>query len=346
MLINFCSCCVNKMKRSGQLLEKIADYDNLLLAFWSAQRGKQAKAEVVRFRDDLGRQVSHLRQGLLDGSVNVEQYHYFKIHDPKERLICAASFRDRVLHHAIMNICEPCFESYLIDDTYACRKGKGSHKAVARAQHFCRSSRWFISLDIRKYFDSIDHGILQNLLERRFKDKRLLQLFEKIIGSYATAPGKGVPIGNLTSQYFANHYLGLLDHFIKEQLRIKPYVRYMDNFILWSEDRRVLKESLRAIGGFLRERLALTLNDDICLNQTAGGMNFLGYRVFANIIRLSKRSKKRFSDKFRAYEACFLNGEWSEQVLQKHMQPLIAFAQYAHADNFRRNVIERFGAVS
>lgn len=334
------------MKRANHLIGKIADFDNLLLAFWKAGKGKQGKAEVHRFRVNLHREIAELRHGILDGTLRPGNYHYFKIHDPKERLICAASFRERVLHHAIMNVCEPHFERYLIDDTYACRKGRGSHKAVCRAQHFCRSCRWYLSLDIRKYFDSIDHGILLALLERRFKDRRLIDLFRKIVSSYETAPGTGIPIGNLTSQYFANHYLGVLDHFVKEHLRVRPYVRYMDNFVLWSDSKSELKGFLRLIRAFLRERLALELNDSVCLNRVDRGVGFLGYRVFPDRVCLGRRSRRRFVEKFRRYEHAYLTGEWTSEDLQRHMLPLLSFTRHASSHGFRAAILHAHGALS
>ncbi len=136
-----------------------------------------------------------------------------------------------------MNLCEPIFERRSIYDSYACRKGKGRLAAIDRAREFCRRNRFFLKMDIRRYFDSVNHEVLRSLLRRMFKDERLLQLFKQIIESYETTPGTGIPIGNLTSQHFANSYLGSLDRFIKEELRCRHFVRYMDDFVVWSDDR-------------------------------------------------------------------------------------------------------------
>ncbi|MEI6125618.1 MAG: reverse transcriptase/maturase family protein [Pseudomonadota bacterium] len=334
------------MKRQGNLIDKIADWNNLSLAFWKARKGKNAKIEVQNYRRNLQGEILSLRADILSDSVRTGDYYYFTVHDPKKRQICAASFRERVLHHAIINICDPFFESYLIFDTYACRRGKGSHRAVDRAQNFSRRNRFYLKLDIAKYFDSINHVILMHLLEKRFKDKYLLVLLKKIIESYETSPGKGVPIGNLTSQYFANHYLGALDHFIKEQLCIRHYVRYMDDFIVWSDDRNELKDYLKSIRYFLREMLSLELNDTIILNQTAGGVGFLGYRVFPDTVMLTKRSKARFIKKYQSHERNYLYGKWEEADLAVHINPLIAFTKHANAHAFRKNTFERYGAVS
>jgi len=188
------------MKRVGNLYARIADPDNLRLAFWKASRGKRHKPDAARFRENLGAELGALRRDLLAGAVSVGDYHYFTIRDPKERTICAAPFRERVLHHAVLNLCEPVFEAYQIHASYACRPGKGVHAAVARARGHARAHPWHLKLDVRQYFASIDHGVLLGLLARRFKDHRLLDLFAHIIASYTAAPGKGVPIGNLTSQ--------------------------------------------------------------------------------------------------------------------------------------------------
>jgi RNA-directed DNA polymerase len=148
-----------------------------------------------------------LQRQILSGNVQTGNYRYFTIYDPKQRLICEAPFRQRVLHHALMNICHPFFEKVQIFGSYASRQGKGTYAALERAWYFNKRHLWFLKLDFRKYFDSLDHEILKNQLHRLFKDSDLLQIFERIIDSYCVEQNKGVPIGNLTSQYFANHYL-------------------------------------------------------------------------------------------------------------------------------------------
>lgn len=334
------------MKRAANLFENIADLDNLYFAFWKARKGKNGKVEVRRFRKNIHKEILSLRNDLMSETMRVGDYHYFEVRDPKWRQICAASFRERVLHHAIINVCGPYFEKFLIFDTYACIKGRGSHKAVERTQFFSRRNKLYLKLDIAKYFHSIDHAFLIELLERMFKDRRLLSLLKKIIVSYEVAPGKGIPIGNLTSQYFANYYLGHLDHFIKEQLCIKPYVRYMDDFIVWDNEKRELKECLDDIKHFLSVKLLLDINETKSLNYTSKGVSFLGYRIFLDKIKLAKRSRSRFVKKYKNYEQLYLSGEWCEDELARHMIPLIAFTTHADAKSFRKNVIKRYGVVS
>ncbi len=174
----------------------------------------------------------------------------------------------------------------------------------------------------------------------------MLALFGKIIGSYETAPGRGLPIGNLTSQHFANHYLAPLDRFIKEGLRRRAYVRYMDDFVVWGSRREELNGVRARVREFLAEELKLELKAEPCLNRTAMGMDFLGYRLFPGTMRLARRSKVRFARKFRSYERAFLEGEWGEAELQRRVQALLAFVMPADSAAFRRHVLERFGVAA
>lgn len=162
------------MKRKGFLIEKVADIDNLRLAFFKAQRGKQDKVEVIDFGSQLDKSLMSLHDELLLGKVTIGGYSYFRIYDPKERLICAAPFRQRVLHHALMNVCHSCFERYQIYHSYASRKGKGGFAAIAIASRYQRKYPWFLQLDFHKFFDSIDHQVLYNQINRLFKDPLLL----------------------------------------------------------------------------------------------------------------------------------------------------------------------------
>ena len=327
-------------------MPKIADAENLRLAFWKAAKGKRGKADCVAFRERLDENLAALRAELLAGDVPVGNYHYFTVHDPKERLICAASFRERVLHHALMNLCEPVLERAAVFDSYACRKGKGRLLAVERAQGYARTHGWFLKMDIRKYFDSIDHETLRALLGRKFKEPELLRLVDRILASYQTAPGRGLPIGNLTSQHFANFYLSPLDRFLKEELRRGAYVRYMDDFVVWGESGRELREVWERVRSFLTAELKLELKANTAINRTACGMDFLGYRLFPGTMRLARRSKVRFARKFRRYEAAHRCGRWSELILQQRMTALLAFVMPAESGAFRRHVLERFGVAA
>lgn len=286
--------------------------------------------------------LRRLREQLLSGSIGWGPYHEFRVHDPKERMIYAPPFRDQVAQHAIMNVCEVVFERFQIHDSYASRKGKGLDGAISRAIRFAREDDWYLRLDVRRYFDSVDHEILKRLLRRRFKDRIVLELLETVIDSYASKPGRGLPLGNLTSQFFANHYLGVFDHFVKEELRCRRYLRYMDDCVIWSDSRTALRDIQSRAGSFLQSRLRLDLKP-ACLNACALGMTFLGYRVFPGRVRLSRRSRDRFRRKPRNYHARYERGQWSEQETARHVEPLLAFVRRAESREYRKRILKQAG---
>lgn len=330
------------MKRANNLLSEIADPDNLRLAFWKASKGKRHSQQVLAYQAQLEPNLATLREQILTGKVEVGDYSYFKVHDPKERLICASAFREQVLHHALMNVCHDHFEQAQIHDSYASRPGKGVHAAVHRASTFTRSNGWFLKLDVRKFFESIHHDTLKEQMRRMFKDDRLLVIFGKIIESYQAHPRRGVPIGNLTSQYFANHYLASLDHFIKERLQCKAYVRYMDDLVLWHNQKDWLKTAHHAIADFLETKLLCELKPEL-LNATVRGLPFVGYLVHPHHIWLTQRSKRRYIQKMENLEVQRHSGTWGEATCQRHTLPLVAFTRHADALAFRKNVILKMG---
>jgi RNA-directed DNA polymerase len=327
------------MKRAGNFIEQIADPENIRIAFWKAQKSKEGKHEVIDFRNNLDAKVKKMRNEILSGNVSVGNYHYFKIFDPKERTICAASFPERVLHHAIMNVCHPYFEKQLIHHTYATRIGKGTYAALDKAKEYVEKYSFFAKLDVRKYFDSISHQVLNSLLERIFKDKTLLQIFEHIISSYSVSQACGIPIGNLTSQYFANYYLSSADHYAKEILKIPGYIRYMDDILLFDNDKSELKNKLRSFNEFVSTKLLLEFKP-VVLNYTRKGVSFLGYRLFPDIIRLNNTSKRRFCKKINKYQVLLAKGIWSQSVFARHVLPLVSFTEYAQSKQLRRKMIK------
>jgi RNA-directed DNA polymerase len=326
------------MKRVGYLMAPIADPDNLRLAFWKAQRGKAARSSVQAYRAHLDTNLHALREQLLSGQVQVGDYHYFRIYDPKERLICSAAFSERVLHHALMNVCHPYFERVQIYDSYASRSGKGTYAALDRASQFTRQYRWFLKLDVRKYFNSLAHEVILSQLGHLFKDPTLLNIFHQIIASYQSEPGFGMPIGNLTSQYIANHYLVCSDHYVQEVLKAPAYVRYMDDMVIWHHDKQALQRIGQAFEAYLNQQLRLILKPH-SINQSQHGLPFLGYLVYPNRIWLAHRSRIRFSRKLAASLTNYETGIWSEQMLHRHLLPLISFTDKAQALGFRRRVL-------
>ena len=327
------------MKRVGFLIEKIADTDNILHAFYKARRGKQLKKEVVAFSNSLDDNVFKLRESIFSGKVDVGNYTYFNINDPKPRKICAAAFHERVLHHAIMNVCHQYFEKHLIDSTYATRPNKGIYQAIDKAKSASKKYPFVAKFDFRKYFDSIDHEILKSKLERLFKDKKLLNVFNKIIDSYSTQENKGLPIGNLTSQYFANHYLSSMDHYVKEDLKVKEYIRYMDDFLVFASDMDELKMFIEKIKFFSEDVLNLTLKPIIILN-VRDGIPFLGYKVFPQKVLLNSRSKKRLRFRIVKYQEYLDKGIWSENRYMEHLIPLMAFSNHAYSKGLRCDIIK------
>lgn len=327
------------MKRVGHLIEQIISLDNLYLAYQKACRGKQRKQEVLRFAEHFDDNIEHMRNEIADGSITVGDYRYFTIHDPKERIICAAPFHERVLQHAIIKVCHPYFDRTLIDSTYATRKGKGVYAALDKAVEAISHYKYSVKLDVRKYYDSIDHGILKDRLRRVFKDNQLLALFDKIIDSYCVESGKGLPIGNLTSQYFANTYLSTLDHLVKEQWGATVYIRYMDDILIVGNDKEQLKQCVAEMTRYAVEQLRLTFKPPI-FRQSKDGQTFLGYRVLLYHYKLSGRSKKRFRSKLMKYDRLLNENKWGENQYAEHILPLISFAQHAESAAFRQSCLE------
>lgn len=325
------------MKRAGNLIEKIADIDNLFDAYYKARRGKQHKYAVKQFARYIEDNLPALRRQILSGNIEVGAYHRFKIYDPKERVICAAPFSERVLHHAIMNVCKPVFERHLIYDTYATREGKGIYQAIAKARRGMLKHNYVAKLDVRKYFDSISHRLLKVRLQRLFKDKKLLAIFDKIIDSYSVEPTRGIPIGNLTSQYFANYYLSATDHYIKETLQVPVYVRYMDDMLLFADSKEQLDAYVKEVTQFIEQTTLLTLKPCV-KNRVEIGISFLGYRLYPHKIRLNGGSKKRFIRKMRRCEDWRGTFRWNETEYMQHITPLLAFVRQAYSKGLRRRV--------
>jgi retron-type reverse transcriptase len=326
-------------------MPRILDMDNLRLAFWKASRGKRYSASVRDYQANLQQNLLNLRDQIESGCIEVGNYRYFKVFEPKERQICASAFSEQVLHHALMNVCHERFEQAQVFDSYASRKGKGVYAALDRAKQPTRDLDWFLKLDVRKFFESLHHNVIKQQLARLFKEPHLLHLLYQIIDSYEAHPQRGVPIGNLTSQYFANHYLSGLDHFVKEELGIAHYVRYMDDMVLWHADKAALKSAQQAIEVYVGERLHCQLKPAL-LNKTQFGVPFLGYRVMPYNIRLLHKSKMRFARKITRIDTQYNTGEWTITASQLHALPLIAFTQHSEALVFRKDVLLRVEGLS
>jgi REP element-mobilizing transposase RayT/retron-type reverse transcriptase len=296
------------MKRQRIRLSDIADWDNLALAVWKAARGKHHRPDVICFTQHLDANLGKLANAILQAEAPYARYREFHIHDPKERLIHAACFEDRVLHHAIMNLAEPVFERTLVPTTYACRPDKGVHRAIAQVQANLRRYPWYVKVDISGYFPNIDHHTLFRLLGERFKGDDFLYLLWRIIDSYHAQPGKGLPIGSLTSQHFANYYLNGADRFLLEHLKVKAQVRYMDDTLFWCNSREEAKEKLAALREYLRIERQLQIKPDSQINRCSAGVTYCGYRILPGAILLSRRKRQRYQQLRQQADVFFRRG--------------------------------------
>jgi hypothetical protein len=322
------------MKRTGHLIEKIQELDNLYLAYFKAKRGKSDTRAAIDYACCLDYNIKTLQEQIQTGNISVGNYHYFTICDPKLRLICATGFSERVLHHAIMNVCHVYFERNLIYDTYATRIDKGIYAALEKARYAMKKYQYVGKLDFRKYFDSISHDVLKTKFCRLFKDIQLLNILDKIVDSYETTRGFGIPIGNLTSQYFANYYLSGMDHYAKEVLKIPVYIRYMDDILIFENDRCKLKENIAKLEELAFNELHLCFKP-VLINKCEQGISFLGYKPYPHKILLNRRSKRRFREKLKQYNLMLNNASWDETNYQHHVIPLISFVKYGYTKKFR-----------
>ena len=331
------------MKSVGGLFEKITDAAALERAMYRAARGKHHRPSVQRFLADGPRQLHRLRAELSGETYRPLPYDQFRVRDPKPRLISRADFRDRVVHHAICAQLAPVIERRLIDDTFACRCGKGSHWALLRAQTFCRRYAYYLKTDIRRYYDSVHHATLEELLGRLLRETPLRRLLSIIIRHPlpGQSPGRGLPIGNLTSQWFGNLYLDATDHWIKESRRAPGYIRYMDDLVVWSDS----KARLWALADDLAEHVAATRSLELKGERTlvapcAVGVPFLGYRVFPGLIRHQGPRARRRRRLFREREAAYRRGELTAEQLTACARSMNGSRQFLHAWESLRSEIE------
>ncbi len=346
------------MKRYGNLWPQVIDFENLLRAARQAQRGKRYRPNVLAFNYDLEQELLRLQTELCQHTYRPGKYRTFRIKDPKPRMISAAPYRDRVVHHALCNVIEPLLDRALIADTYANRVGYGTHRALHRFVQFARSSRYVLQCDICKYFPSLDHNILKSILRKKLKCSETLWLIDAIIdnsnpqGDYLVYfPGdtlltplerrKGLPIGNLTSQFFANLYLSGLDHFVKEQLRVQKYLRYVDDFALFSDDREFLAEARLAVEEYL-QTLRLTVHPvKSQLFATRHGANFVGFRVLPDRIRVRRNNIVRSRRRLRQLRQDYDQGLVSLSDLAQQLQSWEAHLMHGDTYQLRRDIFDQ-----
>lgn len=285
------------MKRYNNLFDKIVSLDNLYEADKRARRQKSHRPEVMLFDKNKDKLLLDLQRKLINGEYETSEYYVFKIYEPKEREILKLPYYpDRIVHHAIMNIMEPIWVSAFVKGTYSCIRKRGIHKALKDVKFALKdevNTQYCLKLDIRKFYPSIDHDILKTIIRKKIKDKRLLSLLDEIIES-----AQGVPIGNYLSQFFANLYLTYLDHWIKEQKKVRYYFRYADNIVILGGDKQQLRDLFYDIQDYLNNKLKLNFKDNWQIFKVdSRGIDFVGYRVFHTHTLLRKRIKKRFCKK-------------------------------------------------
>lgn len=329
------------MKRSRIGLPDVAAWDNLTAAAWRAARGKRHRADAQRFLGNVLAEVATLRREILDETAGIGRMTRFRIFDPKPRLIHAPCFRDRVLHHAVMAHVGPVLDRALVDDVYACRPGKGALAAVLRAQQHVRRFPWYAQVDVRSYFASIDHGRLKQVLRRRFKDRGLLGLLDRLIDTYEDAPGKGLPIGALTSQQFANFYLDGLDRYLLGSPDLTGMVRYMDDVVWWGRDKDAVVESVCRVREYVWADLLLELKEPTQVNRSALGLNLCGFRVGPATLRLSRRRLRRYVAARQRWERRYSEGRIDARGLQAGYRAALAITAHADAAAWRRAELKR-----
>jgi hypothetical protein len=319
------------MKRHGNLYDKITCSENLRLAYEKARRGKSRMHNVQRFEHDVDSNLERIRRSLVDKTFTTARYQVKKIYVPKERDIYVLPFSpDRIVQHAIMNVLEPVWDTTFIADSYACRTGKGIHAGSLRTMEFVRRYRYVLKCDIAKFYPSIDHDVLYGIVQRKIKCADTLWLLKDII--YSAPGGKNAPIGNFTSQWFCNLYLNELDQLVKHHYKIKGYLRYCDDFCLFSDD----KQQLRALADELRVYLAkeLKLTFSKCdLFPVSQGVDFLGYRHFRNYILVRKSTATRVRRRLANLPLLLAAGEITEEQYRSSIASTRGWLKWANTHN-------------
>jgi len=330
------------------LFEEITSLKNLFLSWEEFKQGKTKKKDVIEFENNLKNNIFELYNELKRKKYQHSAYYSFYVKDPKLRHIHKAVVKDRILHHAIFRILYLIFDKSFIFDSYSCRIDKGTHRAVNRLQCFANKVSenntkdcFILKCDIKKYFDSINHDILINLVKRKVKDKNVLWLIDIIIDSYEISPAIGIPLGNITSQLFANIYLDELDKFIKQELKIKYYIRYCDDFLILDTNRDYLKKLIYKIGDYLEKELKLTLHPNkITIRKYRQGVDFLGYVVFPYHRVLRVKTKKRMIRNVRYKLLCYNQGIITKELFNQTVQSYLGILKHCDSHKIKNKNIE------
>lgn len=335
------------MRTYKGLYPRIYDFQNLYEAYLKARRGHRYDHQVLVFTNNLESELIQLQNDLIWKTYRTGQYLRFYVYDPKTRLVAALPFRDRVLQHALCTIIEPLFERRFIFDSYACRVNKGTHVGVKRVTEFLTraSNKWenpyCLKADIRKYFASIRQNALLPIIKRTIACENTLGLVEDILTSWIDDDDpdpRGLPIGNLTSQLWANVYLDQLDHYVKEVLQVPFYVRYMDDFIIIDGDKAKLWYLKRKIENFLDVKLGLHFNGKTSIFPVSHGVDFLGYRIWKDHKLLRKRSTKRIRRALKRLKRDYRDGKITAERINATVQSWLGHAKHADSYRFRQKL--------
>lgn len=320
---------------------------NLFLAWKEFRKGKRYKLDVQEFEFNLEDNIFKLHSELRNKTYKHFHYTSFYVNDPKLRHIHKASVRDRVLHHAIFRILYPIFDKSFIFDSYSCRLGKGTHSAVNRLKNFLRKlsannyrNIYVLKCDIKKFFGSINQNLLIKIIRNKIKDENLIWLIKTIIRSFQTEDNKGLPLGNVTSQLFANIYLNELDQFVKHRLKVKYYLRYCDDFIILTENRGFLMRLISIISQFLKEKLDLSIHPDkIIIRKYRQGIDFLGYVVLPYHKVLRTKTKRRILKKIIQNKNKLVRGLISEECFNQSLQSYFGVLKHCNGYNIKKEIL-------
>jgi retron-type reverse transcriptase len=337
--------------------EQVFSWENLLSAYQKASRGKRAHLSTAAFEYRLEDNLISLQEELQNFTYLPGKYKSFYIHEPKRRLISAAPFRDRVIHHALCNIIEPLFERSFIFDSYANRIGKGTHRALDRAQLFSRRYKYFMQCDICQFFPSIDHEQLSIILAKKISDERIMWLCHQILKSgcgvlaeeyemvyfpgddlFAALRPRGLPIGNLTSQFWANVYLNGFDHFIQRELRCPAYLRYVDDFLLFGNNKGLFWQWREQIEKKLAH-LRLILHKGTQPRSVTEGVPFLGFIIFPQRRRLKRRKGIHYRRRLNHLLSMAYDGQITTQQLNSSILGWVNHVRYGNTIGLRKAVL-------
>ncbi len=334
--------------------EKIYDFQNLYKAHKIARRSKRTTREVIEFEMNLGENLIELSDALKNGTYKMQNYYSFNIYDPKYRVIHALHYRDRVVQHCLCDeVLAPTLDKKLIYDNSACRIGKGTHFAIGRVSAFLHkfynkhgADGYFLKCDIRKFFDNIDHDILKQKLSKVVEDERVLMLLHQIIDSYEVTPGKGLPLGNQTSQWFAIYYLDGFDRLIKEKLQIKYYSRYMDDCVLIHQDKEYLKYCLEQMKK-CADDLKLNFNEKTEIFPLKNGVDYLGWHIYLTdsgkvIRKLKQQTKYKYKRKIKYFQRAYADKNMELGAINRVLSSYRTHLAYGHTYRLQKKISDDF----